>query len=102
MGKDDHQLLPTRLPSVNKHMFDRQGWHSFAAVNKYNKDLTVWASNTLIKGQHGKKYNLLWLLRRTRDGPGGRGEMNMDELPSSTLSPIANVTRNCTICSTSI
>ena len=78
MGKDDQ---PTRIPSVNKNMFDKRGWHAFAAVIKYNEDLTVWASNTHIKGQGGKKYNLLWLLRRDRDGPGGRGDMSMDALP---------------------
>jgi len=35
----------------------------------------------LIKGEDGKKYNLLWLLCRNREGPGGHGEMDMNNFP---------------------
>jgi len=35
----------------------------------------------LIKGEDGSKYDLLWLLCRNRQGPGGRGEMDMNNFP---------------------
>jgi len=57
MGKNDH----ARLPSVDKNMFDKGNWQAFIAVVKYIEDLTVWAATTQEKGDHGKKYNLLWL-----------------------------------------
>ena len=49
--------------------------------SKYYEDLTVGSATTLIKGEDGEKYNLLWLLCRNREGPGGRGEMDMNNFP---------------------
>ena len=77
MGKNDH----ARLPSVNKNMFDKGNWQAFTVVVKYIEDLTVWAATTKEKGDEGKKYNLLWLLPRNREGEGGRGEMDMNNFP---------------------
>jgi len=77
MLKNDH----ARLPSVNKNMFDKGNWEAFTAVVKYYQDLTVWTATTLIKGEDGRKYDLLWLLCRNRQGPGGRGEMDMNNFP---------------------
>ena len=71
MGKNDH----ARLPTVNKTMFDNGNWQAFTVVINYIADLTVWAATTKEKGIDGKKYNLLWLLLRDRDGPDGRGMM---------------------------
>ena len=62
-------------------MFDKGNWQAFTAVVKYFEDLTVWAATALIKGENNKKYNLFWLFCRSREGPGGRGEMNMNILP---------------------
>jgi len=73
MGKNDQ----ARLPSVNKNMFDKGNWQAFTAVDKYIEDLTVWAATTKEKGEDGKKYNLLWLLPRKREGEGGLGEIDM-------------------------
>ena len=70
-----------RLPSVNKNMFDNGNWQAFTAVVKYIEDLTVWAATTKEKGEDGKKYNLLWLLPRIREGEGGRGEIDMNNFP---------------------
>ena len=76
MGKNDH----ARLPSVNKTIFDKGNWQAFTAVVKYIEDLTVWAATTKEKGEDNKKYNLLWMLPRTRKGEGGRGEMDKQEV----------------------
>ena len=54
-------------------MFDNGNWQAFTVVINYIADLTVWAATTKEKGIDGKKYNLLWLLPRDRDGPEGRG-----------------------------
>ena len=77
MGKNDQ----ARLPTVNKIMFDNGNWQAFTAVINYIADLTVWAATTKEKGTDGKKYNLLWLLPRDRDGPEGRGMMDDDNFP---------------------
>ena len=77
MGKNDQ----ARLPTVNKTMFDNGNWQAFTAVINYIADLTVWAATTKEKGIDGKKYNLLWLLPRNRDGPDGRGMMDPDNFP---------------------
>jgi len=77
MGKNDHACLP----SVNKNMFDKGNWQAFTTVVKYIEDLTVWAATTEEKGEDGKKYNLLWLLPRNREGEGGRGEIDMNNFP---------------------
>jgi len=77
MDNNDH----ARLPSVNKNMFDKGNWQAFTAVVKYIEDLTVWAATTKEKGDDGKKYNLLWLLPRNREGEGGRGKMDMNNFP---------------------
>ena len=62
-------------------MFDKGNWQAFTAVVKYNKDLTAWAATTFIKGKDNKKYNLLWLLSRNREGPDGCGEMDLNNFP---------------------
>ena len=62
-------------------MFDKGNWQAFTAVIKYIEDLTVWAATTKEKGEDGKKYNLLWLLPRNREGTDGRGEMDMNNFP---------------------
>jgi len=62
-------------------MFDKGNWQAFTAVIKYIEDLTVWAATTKEKGEDVKKYNLLWLLPRNREGPDGRGEMDMNSFP---------------------
>jgi len=66
---------------VNKNMFDKGNWQVFTTVVKYIEDLTVWAATTKEKGDDGKKYNLLWLLPRNREGEDGRGEMDMNNFP---------------------
>ena len=66
---------------VNENMFDKENWQVFTAVVKYIEDLTVWAATTKEKGDVGKKYNLLWLLPRNREGEDGRGEMDMNNFP---------------------
>jgi len=66
-------------------------WQAFIAVVRYNEDLTVWAATTLVNGEDGKKFNLLWLLLRNHEGPGGRDEMDMDIF--LLLDPVAD--RNC-------
>ena len=66
---------------VNENMFDKGTWQAFTTVVKYIEDLTVWAATTKEKGDDGKKYNLLWLLPRNREGEDGRGEMDMNNFP---------------------
>ena len=73
--------LITLYPTVNKTMFDKGNWQAFTAVINYIADLTVWAATTKEKGQDSKKYNLRWLLPRNRDGPDGRGEMDLNNFP---------------------
>ena len=79
MGKNGDQ--EARLPTVNKIMFDKGNWKAFNGVINYIADLTVWAATTQEKGINGKKYNLLWLLLKERDGPDGRGMMDDDSFP---------------------
>jgi len=87
MGKNDHACLP----SVNKNMFDKGNWQAFTAVVKYIEDLTFWAVTTKEKGVDGKKYNLIWLFPRNREGEGGRSEIYMNNFPRLD----AKAHRNC-------
>jgi len=92
MGQNDQ----ARLPTVNKTMFDQGNWQAFTAVINYIADLTVWAATTKEKGIDGKKYNLLWLLPRNREGPDGRGFLNISLFltPKLTATATPNSTNN--------
>jgi len=77
MGKNDH----ARLPSVNKTMFDKGNWQAFTVSSSTSRTSLSGQLQLKRRAKTAQKYNLLWLLPRNREGPDGRGEMDMNNFP---------------------
>ena len=62
-------------------MFDKGNWQAFTVSSSTSRTSLSGQLQLKRRAKTAQKYNLLWLLPRNREGPDGRGEMDLNNFP---------------------